>query len=107
MPPEIKLQWLELSRSALKKNIASLSQLAQGRLLSVCVKANAYGHGLDEIVTMLIDEPAVDYLSVHSMREAIRCRRAGWRKKILLLGPVEMCDTDAVLEHRDGILGTQ
>jgi alanine racemase len=32
------------------------------------------------------------------MGEAIRCRRAGWRKQIMLLGPVEQCDVDAILE---------
>ena len=98
MPPERKLQWIELSQNALSNNIRSLNKLAPNKMLAVCVKANAYGHGISEIVTMLIDNPLVEYLTVHSMREAIRCRRAGWRKKIMLLGPVELCDSDAVLE---------
>lgn len=98
MPPSYKLQWIELSQAALNKNISSLSKLAKGKILAVSVKANAYGHGLVEIVTALKDNPQIEYLTVHSMREAIRCRRAGWRNKIMLLGPVELCDTDAVLE---------
>jgi len=96
--PDTKLNWIELSRSALNNNISSLSKLAPKKLLAVSVKANAYGHGLHQIVEMLCDEPQVDYLTVHSMREAIRCRRAGWRKQIMLLGPVEMSDVDAILE---------
>lgn len=98
MPPQRKLQWIELSQKALNKNIQSLSKLASGKKIAVCVKANAYGHGLKEIVTMLLDNPHVEYLSVHSIREAIKCRRTGWRKQIMLLGPVELGDTDAVLE---------
>lgn len=96
--PDTKLNWIELSRSALKNNISSLSKLAPKKLLAASVKANAYGHGLHQIVEMLCDEPKVDYLTVHSMGEAIRCRRAGWRKQIMLLGPVEMSDVDAILE---------
>ncbi|KAA3630971.1 MAG: alanine racemase [Calditrichaeota bacterium] len=98
MPPDVKLQWIELSEKALQKNITSLKKLAGDKLLSVCVKANAYGHGIKEIVTMLLKTNSVEYLTVHSMREAIKCRRAGWRKKIMLLGPVELSDVDAVLE---------
>jgi alanine racemase len=96
--PDTKLNWIELSRSALKNNISSLSKLAPKKLMAVSVKANAYGHGLHHIVEILCDNPNVDYLTVHSMREAIRCRRAGWRKQIMLLGPVEQCDVDAILE---------
>ena len=87
-----------MSQSALDKNIQSLAKRAQGKMLAVCVKANAYGHGIKEIVSMLKENDSVDYLTVHTIREAIKCRRVGWRKRIMLLGPVELCDTDAVLE---------
>ena len=98
MPPVRKLQWIELSQSALHKNIRSLASLAPNKILAVCVKSNAYGHGITETVKILLDNQQVNYLTVHSMREAIKCRRAGWRKQSMLLGPVELCDTDAVLE---------
>lgn len=98
MPPTKKLQWIELSQKALHKNIQSLASLAPNKLFAACVKANAYGHGITETVKILLENHRINYLTVHSMREAIKCRRAGWRKQILLLGPVELCDTDAVLE---------
>ncbi len=98
MPPTRKLQWIELSQKALHNNIQSLTTLAPDKLFAVCVKANAYGHGITETVKILLENHRVNYLTVHSMREAIKCRRAGWRKQILLLGPVELCDSDAVLE---------
>ncbi|HDL01470.1 MAG TPA: alanine racemase [candidate division Zixibacteria bacterium] len=98
MPPAKKLQWIELSQKAMHKNIRSLSSLAPNKLLAACVKANAYGHGITETVKILLENNNVNYLTVHSMREAIKCRRAGWRKQIMLLGPVELCDSDAVLE---------
>ena len=59
------LSWIELSRSALRSNIDSLASLTNGKLMAVCVKANAYGHGLNEIVTILKDNSRVDYITVH------------------------------------------
>jgi len=83
-----RLQWIELSASALKQNIVSLAELS-GKSCSIaaCVKANAYGHGLQQITGLLREIPAVDYLSVHSIEEAAQCRESGWDRKILLLGP--------------------
>ncbi len=93
------LSWIELSRSALRGNIDSLASLTNGKLMAVCVKANAYGHGLKEIVTTLKDNPQVDYLTVHSLQEAVECREAGWTKNIMLLGPMSPENVEAVFEY--------
>jgi len=93
------LTWIELSRSLLEKNIASLAKLASGRKLAVSVKANAYGHGLEEIVDLLTNFSDVDYVTIHSLEEAARCRKAGWNRKILVVGPLELSSVDAVLEY--------
>jgi len=93
------LNWIELSRSALRHNVRSLAKLARGRTLAVAVKANAYGHGLPEIVRMLVALPEVDYVSVHSLEEAAACRESGWDRRIMLLGPVARQCLDAVLEY--------
>jgi alanine racemase len=92
------LNWIELSRSALHNNIESLSRLTRGKLLAVSVKANAYGHGLPEIVSMLLKHPAIDYLTVHCIEEAAECRAAGWTKPIMLLGPAALNDVDTILD---------
>jgi alanine racemase len=93
------LSWIELSESALDNNIKSLVRLAGKRKLAVSVKANAYGHGLSEIVTLLMDRPEIAYLTVHSLEEAIACRVAGWERRIMLLGPVPLCELEAVLVY--------
>lgn len=94
------LSWIELSRKALSQNLDSLKRLAgPRRKLTVCVKSNAYGHGLSEIVQMLIDRDDVAYLTVHSLDEAIDCRIAGWRKRIMLLGPAPLSSMEAVVAH--------
>ncbi|UCC45379.1 MAG: alanine racemase [Candidatus Zixiibacteriota bacterium] len=93
------LVWIELSRSALKRNLDSLIELAGGRQMAVCVKANAYGHGLPQIVCLLAGREEIDYLSVHSLQEAIDCREAGWTRKILVLGPIPSDCLDAVISY--------
>lgn len=93
------LQWIELGRSALHKNLDTLSRLANGRLLAPSVKANAYGHGLTEIIGLLAEREDVAYVSVHSLEEAIACRAAGWNRKIMVLGPIAVDSLDAVLEY--------
>ncbi|UCE24057.1 MAG: alanine racemase [Candidatus Zixiibacteriota bacterium] len=92
------LSWIELSRSALSKNIAALRGLTNGKLIAVSVKANAYGHGLSQVVRLLTDDPSVDYVTVHSLEEAEQCRGAGWNKPIMVLGPIPVSLAAAVLE---------
>jgi alanine racemase len=94
------LSWIELSRAALNQNLDSLARLAgPKRKLTACVKANAYGHGLTEIVTLLAERKDLACLTVHSLDEAIECRLAGWRKSIILLGPAPLASMEAVVAH--------
>ncbi len=99
MAPKNILNWIELSRGALTKNINALKSLTNGKLLAVCVKANAYGHGLPEIVSIVKDSPVVDYLTVHSLQEAVCCRESGWQKDIMVLGPMALSEAGAVLDY--------
>jgi alanine racemase len=93
------LQWIELSRSALNRNLDNLSKLAKGRLMAPSVKANAYGHGLPEIISLLLERDDIPYVSVHSLEEAIICRQAGWDRKIMVLGPLPVDQADAALDY--------
>lgn len=93
------LSWIELSRSALSKNINALKSLTNGKLMAVSVKANAYGHGLTQIVTLLKENPHVDYVTVHSLDDAAQSRAAGWDRRIMVLGPIALDSTEAVLEY--------
>ncbi len=82
------LSWIELSYSALSKNVGSLARLSGNRILAPSVKANAYGHGLAELIRMLSRTKKCEYVTVHSLDEAITCRGAGWTGEIMVLGPL-------------------
>ncbi|HVP06594.1 MAG TPA: alanine racemase [Candidatus Acidoferrum sp.] len=93
------LNWIEISKSALDSNVATLARLARGRIMAPSVKANAYGHGLPEIVSLLTPNRHVEYLSVHSLEDAVDCRMARWPRRIMVLGPIALDDLDAVIEY--------
>ena len=63
------------------------------------VKADAYGHGLPEIISLLMERDDIPYVSVHSLEEAIICRQAGWDRKIMVLGPLPVDQADAALDY--------
>lgn len=93
------LSWIELSSCNLRHNIRSLRGLAGKAALSACVKANAYGHGLPEIVRVLQKLGEVEYITVHSLPEAILAREVGWTRKILLLGPLAKSEIEGIFEY--------
>ncbi|MCE5168859.1 alanine racemase [Paenibacillus profundus] len=76
----------EISLDALHRNMQAFRDaLPAATRLSVCVKANAYGHGAVE-VARAAERFGVDYLNVAFLEEAIQLRRAGVRTPILILG---------------------
>ncbi len=71
-------------------NLAQARARAGARGIWAVVKANAYGHGIENAVRAFAD---ADGLALLETDEAQRARAAGWRKPILLL--------EGVFEHRD------
>lgn len=78
--------WVEVSKSATKRNAEVFRKLVgpKVKLWSV-VKSNAYGHGLVQF-SKLVDK-SVDGFCVDSFIEALRLRKEGIKKPILVLGP--------------------
>ena len=72
----------EIDLEALRHNLGVMRSKAAGRALWAVVKANAYGHGLDNAVTAFAD---ADGLATIDLCDAEIVRRCGWQKRILLL----------------------
>jgi alanine racemase len=90
-------QAIELDSGALAHNLGVFRSILDEstRVLAV-VKANAYGHGLDQVAP--IAARYADWLGVHSAEEARSVRRAGVRRPLLVMGfvpPGELRDLDA------------
>lgn len=77
--------WIEISASALRKNLALMqSHIAPSAVIPV-IKANAYGHGL-KLVAQVLAESNVPFISVDSLDEARIIREAHPDVSILILG---------------------
>jgi alanine racemase len=66
----------------MRHNLAQARARAAGRKVWAVVKANAYGHGIENAVHGFDD---ADGLALIDLNEAQRARAAGWAKPILLL----------------------
>jgi alanine racemase len=81
-------QWIELNREAYHHNLSFFRRLiGPQRELCAVVKANAYGHGVKQMVEMARQSTArVDAFAVHSLDEALALRAMGVEAPVLLLG---------------------
>lgn len=86
MKPYLKRAWAEISLSALEHNIKEISSLLSDNTdIMAVVKADAYGHGEDEILKKLM-ECGIKYFAVSNLDEAISVRKHCRDGEILILG---------------------
>ena len=79
---------------ALRHNLAACRAAAGSRMVWAVVKANAYGHGIENAVRAFA---SADGLALLDLAEAQRARTAGWTRPILLLeGIFGVTDLEAV-----------
>ncbi len=78
--------WVEINKQALRGNIAALrSLLAPETQFSGVVKANAYGHGLPQVVPLLLED-GVAIFCVDSVEEAKVVRQLSNEATIIIIG---------------------
>jgi len=97
--PRYRPTWAEIDLRAIEHNYARVRRLV-GRetKIMVVVKANAYGHGIVEVSTVL-ERLGVDYLGVATTDEAVRLREYGMKTPILVLGSVLPDEVRALVEN--------
>ncbi|MBU0497740.1 MAG: alanine racemase, partial [Candidatus Thermoplasmatota archaeon] len=78
------LTWVEINKTALRKNLASFKKLVGKKVILMPVlKSNAYGHGLVEVARSI--SSSVSMIGVVSLSEAITLRRNKIKKPIMVL----------------------
>jgi len=76
---------IEISSQNLIHNLKEFEKITRKKIM-LAVKANAYGHGLKEVVSIVKDVPSVAYYAVDSLEEALIANEVDKRKKILIIG---------------------
>lgn len=77
--------YIEINSKNLVHNLQLFKDHTHKNLMFV-VKANAYGHGLSEIIRISKDLPFIDYYAVDNLDEALAIRKIDSAKKILVIG---------------------
>lgn len=75
--------WVEVDHAALRHNLKAVRKMAGKAGVMAVVKANGYGHGLNEVASTL--SPGIEVFAVASLGEAIQLRGTEKRNPILLL----------------------
>jgi alanine racemase len=79
--------WVEIDLPAIDRNVGRIKQALPPHVRYVAVvKANAYGHGMPEVATRLL-QAGVDCFAVANVAEAAMLREIGHDADILLLSP--------------------
>ena len=79
--------WVEIDLPAIDRNVGRIKQALPPKVRYVAVvKANAYGHGMPEVATRLL-QAGVDCFAVANVAEAALLREIGHDADILLLSP--------------------
>ena len=76
---------IEINRANLLHNLKVFKEISKKKSIFV-VKANAYGHGLSEIIEISKELPYVDYYAVDSIAEALLIKSRQQKKPVLILG---------------------
>ena len=82
----VSLNRIEVSRSAIWENFDYFQNLFEGEIWPV-VKANAYGHGIKQITTIL-SERKFTYLVADSYYEALKIWEVNPEQRVLLIGSI-------------------
>lgn len=89
--------WIEIDAESLRHNLASFrARLPMPTRLCLVVKANAYGHGVEPIVSCALKSGLVDWFAVHSLPEA-RQVVALTELPVLVLGYVPIAAIDQAI----------
>ena len=90
---------LEISRSALLHNVSTIRGIIGTEVdIAAVVKANAYGHGYDQVREILGSEK-IRFFAVHSIDEAAALTRRQMSLPILILGYVPLNHLDYAVER--------
>lgn len=92
--------WAVIDHSALRHNLAVVRRQAPDSRIWAVVKANGYGHGMEQVAAAL-EAADADGFAVARVEEGVRLREAGIARPILVMeGILYEQELDAAHEHR-------
>jgi len=94
--------WVEIDTQAFNHNIACYKNIVGSSvMISLVVKANAYGHGITQIAHIAEKNENIHMLDTASLSEALVLRNDGIKKPILVMGIMDEDPTQAIINDID------
>lgn len=99
--------WCEISLPQIASNLTRvLRRLTQGTRLCAVVKADAYGHGIENVVPLLIAQ-GITHIGISSNSEARAVRDVGFEGSILRLRTAAPQEVEIAMDYRvEEMVGT-
>lgn len=99
-PPTSFRTWVEIDLSALERNLGLIRQFIPSSLKIISIlKADAYGHGLPEVASRIMQSQAADAFAVANVEEGRTLREIGAGWPILILSSVLMQEIPALKNY--------
>lgn len=90
--------WVEISEKAIFENIASFRKvLSKNTKIAAVIKANAYGHDIKTVSKLISSK--IDLFAVDSIYEALKIRKIGIEKPIIVLGYTLLKDINLAINN--------
>ncbi len=89
---------IEINSNYFFNNVKIIKNICCCEILPV-IKANAYGHGIKEIVTLIKQDIAIKNICVAYTNEAIQAKNAGWGNKIIIMSSSQEIDIDQQYQY--------
>lgn len=80
------------------RNVETMYKKVNKPMMAI-IKANAYGHGYNQVASAIKDSDMIAAFGVATLKEAIDLRLAGVEKDILVLGAIPLEDLNMVVEY--------
>jgi len=94
--------WLEIDPNAFSHNIRLYKELsAPNTIISVVLKSNAYGHGIEQMAKLCQENADVQWLCTASLSEALIIRNLGITKPIIVLSIIDEDPALAIIHDID------
>ncbi len=91
--------WVEIRLDRVVRNVRRFQAIIGKSALAAVVKADAYGHGIEEVAVAL-HRADVRWFCVSTAEEAHRVRDVLARARIMLMGPVDLRDVPDLARRR-------
>ena len=90
--------FLQVNLDNLVDNYFAVKERMKGKVVIPVVKANAYGHGVIDVVKRLVEE-GVNFFAVSLLEEALEIRKAYPNVQLLMMGVCNEEDVNVAAKH--------